>query len=406
MARQSIKTLVLGTRGSPLALWQANYIQQQLQPLISAKKINTQIQVIQTHGDKGVVGEVAGAFTKAIDEAVLNGSVTLGIHSAKDAPSTLADGLEVIAYTKRSAPQDVLVAYKPLPNTYRTGTYRIGTSSARRQAQVREYLPNCSIIPIQGNLGTRIQRLREGRCDALLLAYAGIQRLGHEALVQKHLPTTTFTPAVGQGCLMVVGLRSMELSLKQQLRNALQHIPTACCLVVERAFLRDMGMGCGSPVFGFAQMNNNLLSLQTGLYHLGQRIEYVEKLPIGTGVGKIETGGAERTDATIDTATDTGGAERIDAEIDETTDTGGAERIDATIDTATDTGGAERIDATIDTATDTGGAERIDATIDTATDTETDKTTDATIEGLTETTHTQLQQLGERAALYIQKQLS
>ena len=231
MARQSIKTLVLGTRGSPLALWQANYIQQQLQKFINTKKINTQIQVIQTHGDKGIVGEVPGAFTKAIDEAVLNGSVTLGIHSAKDAPSTLEDGLEVIAYTKRSAPQDVLVAYQTLPTTY-----RIGTSSARRQAQVQEYLPNCSIIPIQGNLGTRLQRLREGKCDALLLAYAGVQRLGHEALVQKHLPTKTFTPAVGQGCLMVVGLRSMDPSLKQQLRNVLQHTPTACCLVAERAF--------------------------------------------------------------------------------------------------------------------------------------------------------------------------
>src|SRR5271155_3298896 len=193
--------LTIGSRGSQLALWQARWIQTRLQSF----GIESRIQIIHTTGDK--ITDVAlskvgtkGLFTKEIEEALLAGSIDLAVHSLKDMPTELPDGLTLAAIPEREDPRDALIgrALEDLPQGA-----RVGTGSLRRSAQLRARRPDLQIEDIRGNVDTRLRKLDEGRYDAIVLASAGLRRLGLETRITELFNPGVMCPAVGQGALAV-----------------------------------------------------------------------------------------------------------------------------------------------------------------------------------------------------------
>jgi hydroxymethylbilane synthase len=182
-------------------------------------------------------------------------------------PSSLPENLEIIAFTEREVACDVLVSHQPdfkLQNC----PVVVGTSSTRRIATLKRYFPEVQTVPVRGNLQTRIRKMEDGECDALLLAYAGVHRLGFTDLIKERLDTSVFTPAVGQGSLAIEVSSQLSPDLKSRIRSCLEHPQTAICLEAERAFLRSMEGGCSVPVFGFACLESNILSMSGGIISL------------------------------------------------------------------------------------------------------------------------------------------
>lgn len=262
----------IGTRGSELALWQARHIQH----LLRAKDIDSRIVIIETTGDKILEVSIAkigskGVFTEQIEEQLAQGSIDIAVHSAKDMQSTLPEGFELIAFTGREIVDDVLVSH--LPEVTLTNDCLIGTSSVRRIALLKRYYPQVRTVPVRGNLQTRIKKMREGACDALMLAYAGMSRMGYGELIKMHFSTDRFTPAVGQGSIAVECASALDSRKKQQIRAAVNHSETEMQLLAERAFLKILDGGCSIPVFGLATIENDRLTLKGGVVGLeGKRI--------------------------------------------------------------------------------------------------------------------------------------
>jgi hydroxymethylbilane synthase len=263
-----MQKLILATRSSPLALWQANEVARRLENA----GFNTELKAIETIGDKKLnvtlskIGD-KGVFTKELEQMLIDGEAHLAVHSAKDMPSSLPDNLEIIAFTEREVPCDVLVSHNSgirLQNRPMV----IGTSSTRRIATLKRYFPEVQTVPVRGNLQTRIRKMEEGQCDALLLAYAGVHRMGFTDLIKERLDTSVFTPAVGQGSLAIEVSSHLTPDLKSRIRSCLEHPQTAICLEAERAFLRQMEGGCSVPVFGFAWLENNMLYISGGIISL------------------------------------------------------------------------------------------------------------------------------------------
>jgi hydroxymethylbilane synthase len=263
-----MQKLILATRSSPLALWQANEVARRLENA----GFNTELKAIETIGDKKLnvtlskIGD-KGVFTKELEQMLIDGEAHLAVHSAKDMPSSLPDNLEIIAFTEREVPCDVLVSHNSgirLQNRPMV----IGTSSTRRIATLKRYFPEVQTVPVRGNLQTRIRKMEEGQCDALLLAYAGVHRMGFTDLIKERLDTSVFTPAVGQGSLAIEVSSHLTPDLKSRIRSCLEHPQTAICLEAERAFLRRMEGGCSVPVFGFAWLENDMLYISGGIISL------------------------------------------------------------------------------------------------------------------------------------------
>ncbi len=263
-----MQKLILATRSSPLALWQANEVSR----ILETAGFRTELKAIETIGDKKLnvslskIGD-KGVFTKELEQMLIDGEAHLAVHSAKDMPSSLPDNLEIIAFTEREVPCDVLVSHNSgikLQNRPMV----IGTSSTRRIATLKRYFPEVQTVPVRGNLQTRIRKMEDGECDALLLAYAGVHRMGFTELIKERLDTSVFTPAVGQGSLAIEVSSYLAPDLKSRIRSCLEHPQTAICLEAERAFLRRMEGGCSVPVFGFACLESNLLSMSGGIISL------------------------------------------------------------------------------------------------------------------------------------------
>lgn len=263
-----MQKLILATRSSPLALWQANEVARRLENA----GFNTELKAIETIGDKKLnvtlskIGD-KGVFTKELEQMLIDGEAHLAVHSAKDMPSSLPDNLEIIAFTEREVPCDVLVSHNSgirLQNRPMV----IGTSSTRRIATLKRYFPEVQTVSVRGNLQTRIRKMEEGQCDALLLAYAGVHRMGFTDLIKERLDTSVFTPAVGQGSLAIEVSSHLTPELKSRIRSCLEHPQTAICLEAERAFLRRMEGGCSVPVFGFAWLENDMLYISGGIISL------------------------------------------------------------------------------------------------------------------------------------------
>jgi len=253
--------LRIGSRGSQLALWQANYISR----LLRERGHQVEIEIIKTTGDK--ITDVAlanvgtkGMFTKEIEEALADGRVDLAVHSLKDLPTSVPPGFEIAAITKRENPRDVFCSSKYASIDELPRGARVGTSSLRRQAQLKALRPDLKIYPLRGNVDTRLRKLEAGEFDAIILAAAGLNRLGKTELVKQIIPAAVMCPAAGQGALGIE-IRAGDSAIRQHLMfldDAAARTTTTC----ERSLLNKLGGGCQVPIGAFADARDGRLHLE------------------------------------------------------------------------------------------------------------------------------------------------
>jgi hydroxymethylbilane synthase len=249
------KPIRIGTRGSKLALWQAHHVAAHLEQAGLA----SEIVIITTKGDVVLDRSLdkigaKGVFTEELEVGLRTGHIDVAVHSAKDVQSTIPDDLELLAFMEREQVNDVVVSFQADLDLHRPGLV-LGTSSTRRKAMLRRFLPNASTAESRGNLQTRLRKLEEGQYDALVLAYAGVHRMEYDHLIRHVLPETQFVPATGQGSVAIECARTLEPALKTELHRILDHPATHVCLAAERAFLRTMEGGCSIPSFALATLN-------------------------------------------------------------------------------------------------------------------------------------------------------
>jgi hydroxymethylbilane synthase len=252
--------LRLGTRGSALALAQAHWVQAAIAALEPG--VEVELVVIKTSGDRiqdRSLAEIGGKglFIKEIEEAMLRREIDLAVHSMKDLPADLAPGLEIAAVPEREDPGDVLVARAPTRLAELAPGARIGTSSLRRQALVRAARPEVEIVALRGNVDTRLRRLGEGHIDAIVLAAAGLRRLGVEPPGLMRLDPARFVPAIGQGAL-AIETRAGECA---EVVARLDHPASHTAVLAERAFMRGVGGSCTTPIAAHARLEGLRLSL-------------------------------------------------------------------------------------------------------------------------------------------------
>jgi hydroxymethylbilane synthase len=254
----------IASRGSQLALWQAHAVRDALHAADPA--ISVEIEVIKTTGDIILDVPLAGIgdkglFTKEIDAALLAGAADLAVHSLKDVPTQVPEGLELVAIGPREDPRDVLIL--PPGETGSLATLpagaRVGTSSLRRRAQLGALRPDLAVLDLRGNLNTRLAKLDRGDYDAIILAAAGVVRLGWEARIAERLDPSGWLPAVGQGALGVVARTGDERV--RRLLSAFHHPFTAACTAAERAFLAALEGGCQIPIGALARVDEDGLTL-------------------------------------------------------------------------------------------------------------------------------------------------
>jgi hydroxymethylbilane synthase len=258
------KTLILGTRGSKLALVQAEHVAALLRQ--HHPDLTVELRIISTTGDRVLdvalskVGD-KGLFVKEIELALLNGEIDLAVHSGKDLPSVLLDGLTLAAFPERADPRDALVLpHRPnaetLPpidslNILRPGAI-VGTSSLRRASQLRAVRPDLDLRDVRGNVDTRLRKLDEGQYDALLLACAGLDRLGLSIRISLRITPDVLLPAVSQGAIAIEARSDDQRTL--ELLAPLNHPSTQIAVLAERAFLRHLEGGCQVPIAAHAEV--------------------------------------------------------------------------------------------------------------------------------------------------------
>jgi hydroxymethylbilane synthase len=254
--------LRIGSRGSQLALWQANHIS----ALLRACGHEVEIEIIHTTGDKitdvalAMVG-TKGMFTKEIEEALAAGRVDLAVHSLKDLPTELPPGFEIAAITEREDPRDAFCSrhYSTIEDLPQKA--RVGTSSLRRQAQLKAIRPDLDVHPLRGNVDTRLRKLEQGEYDAIILAAAGLKRLGKTELIKQIIPAEIMCPAAGQGALGIE-IRKRDTATRRHIEfldNPAARAATTC----ERALLNRLGGGCQVPIGAFAEIRNGSLHLES-----------------------------------------------------------------------------------------------------------------------------------------------
>jgi len=269
-----VRRLRIGTRGSALALWQANFIAERLKQSSGAE---IEIVRIRTSGDHMQTAAVAkplveygaeaiskGIFIKELEEALLSNTVDLAVHSMKDVPSETPAPLAFPAITHREDPRDCLISRQG--RTLKTLPYgaRVGTSSLRRQAQLRHHRPDLEIAELRGNVDTRIKKLEAGEYDAIVLAMAGVNRLGLAGKITQVLEEEIVLPAVGQGAL---GIETRADDAEtSRLVGQLDHAETRACVTAERAVLRALHGGCQIPLGALAHVRGNLLHLEAAVF--------------------------------------------------------------------------------------------------------------------------------------------
>ena len=259
----SRRALVVGTRGSRLALRQAGWVQARLQEL--APELKVTVRTIATSGDKILDAPLAaiggkGLFVKEIEEALLTSEVDLAVHSMKDIPTTLPEPLEILCVPVREDPRDVLISRGAQSFAQLPRHARIGTSSLRRQAQLLHYRPDLTIHMLRGNLDTRIRKLQEGQYEAIVVAAAGLHRLGWSHDITEFLPTDVSLPAIGQGALGLEGRRNDRFV--RDLLVRLEHAPSRIAVTAERALLTRLEGGCQVPIAGHATVQDGHVILE------------------------------------------------------------------------------------------------------------------------------------------------
>ena len=254
--------ILIGTRGSPLALWQARHVRERLSEAHGLSEGDVDLSVITTSGDRIQEQPLRdfggkGLFTKEIDEALLNGDVALAVHSMKDLPTVLPDGLCVAAVLPRADVRDAFISRKAPSLMELPPGAVVGTSSLRRGAQVKRLRPDLRVIDFRGNVETRLRKLDEGVADATLLAMAGLDRLGLASHATAILSTDEMLPAVAQGAIAVVA-RADDLDTLRLL-SFLNDPMTATAVACERAFLARLDGSCRTPIAGLAEINDDIL---------------------------------------------------------------------------------------------------------------------------------------------------
>ena len=260
--------IVIGTRGSKLALWQAEWVRSEIKRHFP--EVNITLKKIKTTGDKILDVPLAkvggkGLFVKEIEEAMLRKEIDIAVHSMKDVPTELPAGLHLGAICKREDPRDAFIsrlqngefqikAFKELPDGA-----TIGTSSLRRSCQLKNLRPDLKILQLRGNVDTRLRKLDEGQFDAIILASAGVKRLGHKDRITEYLPVEVSLPAIGQGAIGIECRTDDEFI--NHVISKLNHPETSICVRAERAFLKRLEGGCQVPIAAHATLEGSLLRL-------------------------------------------------------------------------------------------------------------------------------------------------
>ena len=285
--------LTIGSRGSQLALWQANWVKARLEEL--GEEIR--IEIIHTTGDK--IQDVAlskvgtkGLFTKEIEEALLDGRIDLAVHSLKDMPTDLPEGLTLSAIPQREDPRDAIIGLRL--DELKRGA-KVGTSSLRRMAQLRALRPDLEIESIRGNVDTRLRKQAEGQYDAILLASAGLNRLGWSDRIAEIIPIEKMCPAVGQGALAI------ETRVGPSVVSKLDHAPTRRAVTAERAVLRALGGGCQVPIGAYAVADGSGVHIQAiviapdafAMIRMESRGEDPERVGAALGQEMLDAGASE-----------------------------------------------------------------------------------------------------------------
>ena len=259
--------MTLGTRGSLLARTQSDWVASKLSE--AHPGLAVAIKVIQTTGDMNrevpfsAVG-TKGMFVKEIEQALLDGEIDFGVHSLKDMPSELPEGLEIGCTPPRENPFDALLSRNGLTLDRLPPGAVVGTSSVRRQTILKHGYPHLLIQELRGNLDTRWKKLQDGQYDAIILACAGLNRLGWEDRITSELSFEIMMPAAGQGALAIENRKGDNAT--RELLRAIHDEDSANCVAAERAFLAELGSGCSVPAGAFAQIHGDLMIVR-GLFH-------------------------------------------------------------------------------------------------------------------------------------------
>lgn len=252
----------LGSRGSKLALWQAEFIQFEIERKTGRK---VEITRIKTTGDMILDVPLAkvggkGLFVKEIEEALLSGGIDLAVHSMKDVPTDLPDRLAIVAITRREDPRDAFLSMKYRKFEELPRGAKLGTSSLRRQTQLLGLRPDLSVETLRGNLDTRIRKMEEGRYDAIILAAAGLRRLGWEAKITEYIPEEMSLPAIGQGALGIE-IRVDDPDTREAV-SFLNDRDTAFAVRAERGFLKRLEGGCQVPIASYGRTEGDSIFLK------------------------------------------------------------------------------------------------------------------------------------------------
>ena len=270
-------SLVIGTRGSQLALWQARFVKDQLERLYPDLKVR--LKIIKTTGDtiqdRSLVGLGKGVFTKEIENALLADDIDLAVHSLKDLPTELPQGLCITAILTREDPRDVLITASEMPLNELLNGAKIGTTSPRRKAQLLHIRPNLQVVDVRGNVDTRLRKLHETDLDGIILAAAGIKRLGKSEVITQFFDVERMVPAVGQGAL-AIETREADDRI-EKLLAPLNDQETAAEITAERAVLENLGGGCQVPIGAYAKHVDGELSLISVVCHPEGALRIVER---------------------------------------------------------------------------------------------------------------------------------
>ncbi len=256
------QTVTIGTRGSKLALWQAEAVKSELEK--AHPNIGVNIKIIKTKGDKildvslSKIGD-KGLFTKEIEQALYDNEVDIAVHSLKDLPTELPEGLILGGMLKRADVRDVFISKDGRKLSEFTAKDKIATSSLRRRAQLLKYNPELTVIDIRGNVDTRIKKMNDGFCDAMVIAAAGVLRLGYNEVITEYLDPEVMLPAVGQGAI-AVEIREGDFSTQQKL-DKITDEQTRIATLAERAVLHHLEGGCQVPVGCYSAIENEQINL-------------------------------------------------------------------------------------------------------------------------------------------------
>jgi hydroxymethylbilane synthase len=275
----------IGTRGSPLALAQAHETKRRLMAAHGLDEGRFEIRVIKTTGDMILDRPLAeaggkGLFTKEIEEALLADEIDLAVHSMKDMQTALPPGLVIGATLPREDVRDAFISLKFASLAALPQGARIGTSSLRRQAQIKRIRPDLDVVGFRGNVQSRLRKLAEGVADATFLACAGLNRLGHADRITQAIPTGDMLPAVAQGAIGIE-IRAAD-DATARLLAPLDHAPTAVCVTAERAFLARLEGSCRTPIAGLAEIDGERLRFRGEILTPDGRIHHSTECSGGT----------------------------------------------------------------------------------------------------------------------------